>query len=145
MTPTARLVALTNEARHALGGRADVWMDRFPFRFGRESRSSPSDTSHHVELRLGTAPEVNDLYLIEPPWTDLFEISREHFAIAYEHGQFWLVDRGSACGTIVAGTQVGGRRAGGRAALREIDTIVVGNADSPYSFRFEAVSGAVSA
>lgn len=129
---------MTREAERALGGRHDVRIDRFPFKVGRESRSPASAKSHHTELRLGTLPGVNDLYLLEPAWTDILEISREHFAIDYEEGRFWLIDRGSACGTVVAGTQVGGNRAGGRIELRSGDVIiVVGNASSEYAFRFE--------
>ena len=112
-------------------------IDRFPFKVGRESRSPAAAKSHHTELRLGTLPGVNDLYLLEPAWKDILEISREHFVIDYEEGRFWLTDRGSACGTVVAGTQVGGNRVSGRIELRNGDVIIVGNASSEYAFRFE--------
>jgi len=65
------------------------------------------------------------------------QISREHFAIERATGSYFLVDRGSACGTIVAGRHIGGDRAGGRTELRSGDEIVVGTDGSPYVFRFE--------
>lgn len=128
---------MNREAERALGGRHDVRIERFPFKVGRESRSLASATSQYTELRLGTLPELNDLYLLEPAWADILEISREHFAIDSEEGRFWLTDRGSACGTVVAGTQVGGNRAGSRIELRSGDVIIVGSASSEYAFRFE--------
>ena len=90
-----------------------------------------------IELRLGAAPELNDLYLLEPSWEDLLHISREHFAVEHAEHQFFLIDRCSACGTIVAGTQVGGDRTGGRTELRSGDEIIVGTDTSPYVFRFD--------
>ncbi len=73
---------------------------------------------------------------MEPPWVDLLQISREHFAIEYADNQFFLVDVGSACGTIVAGKQVGGQQKGGRIELRDGDEVIVGTYKSPYVFRF---------
>ena len=90
-----------------------------------------------MELRLGIAPQLNDVYLLEPPWVDLVQISREHFLIDWVDGEFVLVDRGSVCGTIVGGQQIGGSRQGGRAPLRSGDLIVVGTDASEYVFRFE--------
>jgi hypothetical protein len=51
--------------------------------------------------------------------------------------QFFVVDRGSVWGTIVAGGQIGGNRTGGRTGLRDGDSITVGTAGSEYIFRFE--------
>ena len=136
---TARLVATTEDAVRSLGGRPEVSITEFPFRVGRESRSTDSERKQQLtELRLHVAPELNDLYLLEPRWSDILQISREHFAIESTGDRFFLVDRESACGTIVAGAVVGGNRAGGRTELRHGDVIVVGMAGSEYIFRFEA-------
>ena len=82
-------------------------------------------------------PPLNDLYLVEPKWSDLLQISREHFAIERVGHQFFVVDRGSACGTTVAGKQIGGDRRGGRTELRHGDQIRGGGDESGYVFRFE--------
>lgn len=134
--PVATLVAVTKEAKRSLGGLAEVRITHFPFKVGRESRSSTVAETRLTELRLGVLPEVNDLYLVEPQWSDLMRISREHFVIEFDGQQFWLVDRHSACGTIVGSQQVGGNRRGGRMLLRPGDTIAVGPPYSEYVFRF---------
>ena len=130
------LVAVTEEAERALGGQREVRLTHFPFKFGRESRS-PESQPRMTELRLRAAPELNDVYLLEPKWSDLVQISREHFSIESEGERFFVVDRTSACGTIVAGKTLGGNRTGGRTEVRNGDTIVVGAAGSEYVFRFE--------
>jgi len=135
----ATLVAVTKEAERALGGKSEVRVTQFPFKVGRESRVSNAPP-HVVELRLGVAPQLNDVYLLEPQESDLWHISREHFAIERADGLFFLVDRGSVCGTIVAGRQIGGDRTGGRVELRIGDEIKVGTDGSRYVFRFEIVS-----
>ena len=131
-------MATTDEAVRSLGGTREVPVTEFPFRVGRESRSPDADRKEFTELRLRVAPELNDLYLLEPRWSDILQISREHFALESAGDRFVLVDRKSACGTIVAGTVVGGNRAGGRTELRHGDVITVGTAGSEYIFRFEA-------
>ena len=73
---------------------------------------------YRSSLRLGVAPRVNDVYLLESKSAHLLHISRKHFAIEYANDQFFLLDRGSACGTTVAETHVGGDRRGGRAEIR---------------------------
>ena len=138
--PAAVLIATTGDAKAALGGWREVRLTSFPFKIGRESRRDSTPQPAHLELRLGVAPELNDVYLLEPSWADILHISREHFAIEYVERQFFVVDRGSACGTIVAGKVVGGNRTGGRVELRSGDEIVVGTDTSPYVFRFEAGS-----
>ncbi|MBI3047735.1 MAG: FHA domain-containing protein [Acidobacteria bacterium] len=136
----AALVAVTEEARRALSGRHAVDIARCPFLVGRESRSpNLPATPPKVELRLGIAPQVNDIYLVEPAWTDLLHISREHFLIDRVGDQFFVVDRGSVCGTIVSGKRIGGGRRGGRTELRHGDVIVVGTSSSDYVFRFEVM------
>ena len=131
----ATLVAVTPEAKSALGGRDQIHIAAFPFKVGRESRRDPADAAV-LELRLGVAPQLNDVYLLEPPWSDIYQISREHFLIDRVGEEFVLVDRDSACGTTVAGKEVGGDRTGGRVELRIGDVIVVGTG-SDYAFRFD--------
>jgi hypothetical protein len=131
----ARLIALTDEARHAIGAEY-VTLARLPFKVGRESRSMLTRLSNSLDRRIGSAPQVNDVYIDEK---DRFvHVSREHFLIDLDEDGYFLVDRGSVCGTIVAGRQVGGDRRGGRARLRDHDLIIVGSAASPYLFKFRA-------
>ena len=137
----AALVAVTKEARRALGDKSEVPIARFPFKVGRESRVAKAAPDTVLrELRLGIAPQVNDVYLIEPPDAGLLHISREHFSIELVGEQFFAVDRGSACGTIVAGTRLGGNLQGGRTGLRHGDQIKVGTEESPYIFQFEVIA-----
>lgn len=133
----ATFVAVTPEAERALGGSREVRLTHFPFKFGRESRSPNSDRTRPLGLRVGLVPQLNDVYLIEPPYADVLYISREHFAIECVGNQFFLVDRGSVCGTIVSGKRIGGDRSGGRVELRHGETIIVGTDESGYVFRFE--------
>lgn len=140
MTPpsaVATLVALTPAAKLALGGGDEVLIGNYPFKVGRESRSSNPPRTLITELRLSVEPPLNDVYLLEPRWSDLFYISREHFTIEQLGSRWFLVDRGSVCGTLVAGRLIGGDRAGGRTELRPGDVIVVGGVGSEYAFRFE--------
>ena len=134
--PVASLVGTTDEGIDAMGGQAEVRIASFPFRIGRESRMVPSTHLASEDLRLNAAPQLNDLYLRDPSRKRL-QISREHFAIEYAGGKFFLLDRGSSCGTIVAERRVGGDRAGGQTELRSGDRIGAGNDSSPCVFRFE--------
>ena len=91
-----------------------------------------------AERRLGIGPPLNDLYLMEQPSGGQWHISREHFLIEHAvDGRYYVMDRQSVCGTLVAGKAVGGHRAGGRRELHDQDVIVVGTATSPFRFRFE--------
>ena len=47
-----------------------------------------------------------------------------------------LVDRGSACGTLVEGVRVGEKRSGGTIPLRNNDVIIVGTSVSDFVFKF---------
>ena len=138
----AALVAVTKEATLALGSQRKVRVTHLPFKVGRERRVARPANRILGELRLGVAPQLNNLYLFEPQCADLLHISRKHFAIEYADDQFFLVDQGSACGTIVAGKQVGGNRTGGRTELRSGDELIVGTDTSPYVFRFEIATPA---
>jgi len=136
--PSPILVAVTDEARSALGDKAEVHITEFPFNVGRESRTSRFDKlKSEVERRFGGALPLNHLYLVEPPSQPL-HISREHFAIGQAaDGKYVLIDRESACGTTVGTTRVGNDQKARRANLQDGDLIVVGAANSPYVFRFQ--------
>lgn len=135
-SPVARLIALTDEAVHALGGIPEVPISVFPARVGRERRSTESGAPMAEDLRGGNALPLNDLFLGELPDSGSHHISTTHFEILHADGRFFLVDRGSSCGTIVAGTRIGGHRAGGTAELHHGDQIVIGTTRSRYIFRF---------
>ena len=137
----ARLVAVTDEARRALGAE-EVRVVTGSFKFGRERRTAPRGVrlpGALTEQRRGSVPELNDVYLPEDPAAAL-QIAGAHFTIEDVDGQFFLTDRGSSCGTIVAGQRLGGRRKGGRTELQDGDEIIVGTRSSPYIFRFRIES-----
>jgi pSer/pThr/pTyr-binding forkhead associated (FHA) protein len=129
----AWLVALTADAREALHGEQRV-IERFPFKVGRESRIGSERPWRATERRSGSVPHLNDLYIVEKG--ELLNVSREHFLIEQDGGRYFLVDRGSACGTIVEGRTVGGDRRGGRVELHDHDVIIVGTPASPFVFKF---------
>lgn len=129
----ARLIALTDEARTALKGR-ELVIEHFPFRVGRESRTFSPAPWTRGDRRLGTGPELNDLYLVEDG--EIFNVSREHFQVEAEGDRFFVRDRGSACGTIVEGRTVGGDRRDERVEVRDHEVIIVGSAISPFVFKF---------
>ena len=134
----ATLVAVTDEARRALGAE-EVRVVTGSFKFGRERRSASREVKLPAALseqRRGAAPELNDVYLPEDPAAAL-QIAGAHFTIENVDGQFFLTDRGSSCGTVVAGQRLGGRRKGGRTELQDGDEIIVGTRSSPYVFRFQ--------
>ena len=127
------LRALTPEAHQALGGDG-LAIPRLPFRVGRESRRPLTKLAMSIERRLGTTPTLNDLYITEQG--NRIQVSRIHFLIDATDEGFFLLDRGSACGTIVNDMVVGGDRTGGRVRLFNDDVITVGSASSPFVFQF---------
>lgn len=133
----ARLVALTDEAAAALGGRQEVAVTQLPFRVGRDRRQADGAKPVAVDRRAeDEAGVTNDLYLKEINGGHSLHISGAHFEIELENEGFVLVDRGSSCGTIVAGRRIGGHRRGGQTPLHDGDEVVVGTSKSPYVFRF---------
>jgi FHA domain-containing protein len=135
---TAALVALTEQAQAALGGRTEVRINRFPFKVGRESRmSSFAKLKSELERRLQRSAQLNDLYLLESPSAGPLHISREHFVIERFENGYIVIDRGSACGTIAGGRQLGANASIDHTDLHAGDLIVVGSSASPYVFRFE--------
>jgi pSer/pThr/pTyr-binding forkhead associated (FHA) protein len=140
------LKALTPEARLCLRAPL-VQILSFPLRVGRESRIGDSPNFPNSRRSPGSAVN-NDLYLIEKG--PLLNVSREHFQIELRHNEFFLVDRGSACGTLVEGITVGKDRAGGEIRLADGDVIIVGTSGSAFVFKFvvawtgEAVAGGMT-
>ncbi len=130
----AYLTALTPESADALRARA-INLPYLPFRVGRESRKIlRTERGLKGERRRAAAPN-NDLYLVETG--ELMNVSREHLLIDRDAGGFFVLDRGSTCGTLVEGTLVGG--GGGRplrAPLSDHDVVIVGTSSSPYVFKF---------
>ena len=128
-----RLIALTEDARQAIGG-PELAVERFPFRVGRESRSIVGYLTAGVDRRKSGSPN-NDLYIAERD--ELHNVSREHFTI--DRGtddRYFLTDRRSVLGTIVEGSTLGGNRVGGVTELFDHDVVIIGNPTSPFVFKF---------
>lgn len=131
------LVAVTEQARAALGGLREIRITPFPFKVGREQRvNAMQRIQDAIERRIGGLPPVNDLFLLEPI-SDSLQISRLHFKITHGDGRYLLEDRQSTCGTIVNGQRLGGDGNPAAALLTHSALIVVGSQNSPYVFRFE--------
>lgn len=129
------LEALTPEAEQSLGSeRLAIWC--LPFRVGRECRMVAGDDGLRIaERRKGDIQPSNELYLLDTG--PRLQVSRAHFQIEADQGQgYRLVDRGSACGTIVGNQRVGGSDSGGVTPLQDGDLILVGTSESPFAFRF---------
>jgi len=134
---TPALVPLTRKSRKAFPFTC-IEMHGFPFLVGRESRGlGTSGSLEHGENRRGSSCPNNDCYL-EHAGRGRF-ISREHFQIEKRaNGAFYLIDRGSICGTTVAKAFIGGAGIGGECELKHGDEIILGSSRSPYRFRFAA-------
>ena len=132
------LIGMSPEAKKALGGKALI-LERLPFRVGRESRRVRVGGAVYVaerrKAKASSAQPNNDLYLVDPG--RLLNVSREHFQIEKHGTGYRVVDRGSACGTLVGECQIGGHDTGGECPLADGDLIVVGTADSPFVFLFQ--------
>lgn len=129
------LQPMTPEAQQCIQS-AEIEICTFPFRVGRESRGhTAKESGVFARIRKRHVPPNNDLYLTDN--NETLNVSREHFQIEKkEDGSFELIDRASACGTIVNGQMVGGNREGGRCSLKYGDEIVVGLFSSPFVFQF---------
>jgi len=107
----------------------------FPFRIGRESRGLPRAAPRTLgDRRKPASGLTNELYLGEPAGAS--NVSREHLQIQHNRSRYVLVDRQSACGTIVEGAVVGGQHRGGAVQLSDGDVIIVGTSRSPFVFKF---------
>jgi pSer/pThr/pTyr-binding forkhead associated (FHA) protein len=129
---TAFLKALTPDAKASLGA-IQIQIPCYPFRVGRESRSEkhiffPNSRRRH------DSSQNNDLFLRDAG--QRLNISREHFQIERRDGNFFIVDRGSACGTLVEGITIGKERNGGEKQLENGDVIIVGSSESRQAFKF---------
>jgi pSer/pThr/pTyr-binding forkhead associated (FHA) protein len=136
------LITMTEKARAALGGRREIPVTRFPFNIGRESRfdAELSAIWSAIERRHCGTPSMNDLYIADWATRGNVQLSRQHCAIVQNGGDFFVVDRNSACGIGVSGHRTGGDRRGGRARVQDGDTITLGLDNSLYIFRFHLVS-----
>lgn len=140
LLPKAVLKALTPEAIEAtpINQIVDncIIVRQFPFRIGRESRVARiSGRLERVERpKKGNSKPNNDLYLVDRGHR--MNISREHFLIECRDGKYFLVDRGSACGTKVKGKNVGGDDSGGAVEIEDGDVIGVGAIGTPYIYQF---------
>lgn len=114
----------------------EIKMMKFPYRVGREARTHlMAKLPIFGERRNTRAQPNNDLYIRDMGRP--LNVSREHFLIEkHEDGSYELIDRGSACGTIVNGNVIGGEYTGGRCPLFDGDTIVVGTHESAIAFEF---------
>jgi len=128
----AFLKALTPEAKECLG-KLIFEIPLFPFRVGRESRRDKSSLFPNSRRRHHSSPN-NDLYLADSG--NRLNISREHFQIERRGDAFFLVDRHSACGTLVEGETIGRDRNGGEVRLGNGDVIIVGTSESRQIFKF---------
>jgi hypothetical protein len=140
LSPKAVLKPMTEEAARAVpaGMIADglIAIRQFPFRVGRESRFTyvNGEIRRMERQRRGNQEPNNDLYLLDP--IQPLHVSREHFQIEHTRNGYRVVDRGSACGTIVGDVEIGGRDSGGSSPLKDGDTVTVGTSNSPYIYTF---------
>ena len=139
--PKAMLRALTVEAIEATPPECIVddliAIHDFPFKVGRESRVAEiNGRMEPIERpkREGDYRPVNDIYLLDRG--ELLNISREHFQIERRDEGFYLIDRGSVCGTKIDEVSVGGKNVGGESKLKDGDVIGVGAKGTPYFYRF---------
>ncbi|MGH9866761.1 MAG: FHA domain-containing protein, partial [Candidatus Polarisedimenticolia bacterium] len=132
----AFLVALTPESIEAFMAR-EINLPFVPFRVGRESRHARVTGEGVMSERRRVSPPNNDLYLTET--MEPMNVSREHFVIDRDQAGFFLLDRGSSCGTLVEGEQVGAGRPE-RAPLHDHDVIIVGTSLSRFIFKFRLES-----
>ncbi len=139
------LIAITDQASEGLRGQRSVTIPHLPFKIGREKRlpglePEPSrgvaSIKNFVERRLGTMPQLNDLYIVEWPNADGFHVSREHLLIDNVDGRHLVIDRGSACGTIVGSIPISIDAENYWTEIRNDDLLVVGGPRSPFRYRF---------
>ena len=130
-----RLIPLTDKAKTAIHHDV-ILISAFPFRLGRESRSSHGDTRKLFERRIGKIPPNNDYYLFDT--SERLHISREHCRIEENNrGVYTLFDRGSTCGTTIIHDHRKHHFRFSRHPLEQGDTIILGSPRSPYCFLFQ--------
>ena len=115
----------TEEAKETLTDR-QLLITKFPFLVGRESLNPDADVFYN-----------NDLFIREEK---PYVVSRNHIAVTNEAGGLWVVDRGSAFGTIVNGKEIGGESGISRAPLdKKENQIIIGPVTSKYIFLLKVV------
>lgn len=109
---------LTDAAVNALDGE-DIVIDEYPYRIGRDSRSSSAD---------------NDWWIADVP---PYQISRNHLAIIQDRRYVLVTDRGSHLGFAVDGERYGSGEGEERTAELALGAheLLIGGEDSPYRFR----------
>lgn len=111
---------VTREAAAALAGK-ELEVKKFPFKVGRKTDNFMLDAFSH-----------NDLYLQDD---DPHGVSKNHFAIECRADGFFVVDRGSASGTMVNGALIGGGSGKNERALNNGENYLTsGPEGSKYKF-----------
>jgi CRP-like cAMP-binding protein len=119
------LKALTPEAAETLPA-TPLRIEKLPFRIGRMPRTPAPDVFSHNDLLIRDRMP--------------FVISRNHLAIEQEGHRFLVTDRGSTLGTRINDTHLVLAEHRLTAELkRGINTLVLGNADSPYRYTLELI------
>jgi hypothetical protein len=131
MTPKAKKAVPENMRHNDL-----IPIHYFPFKIGRESRIGTTEGEFEIlERRKSSYTRLsNDLYLQDN--SELLNISRQHLTIEESGSGFTVIDRGSACGTIVQGKSIGGKDKGGSCPLKDGNLIVMGIEGSPFQYQF---------
>jgi len=115
----------TVEAQRALGNCKRT-ISKFPFLVGRDSKNTDTDVFYN-----------NDLFLQEK---EPYGVSRNHLAIHNKRGGVWVIDRGSAYGTIVNGKEIGHRSGVIRARLdKQENQVIIGPATSKFIFLLKVI------
>ncbi|MBF0266747.1 MAG: FHA domain-containing protein, partial [Gammaproteobacteria bacterium] len=107
----------------------------FPSINGGVSHSEFIDDIPLMERRgFSEVQSNNDVYLLD--FLNPLQISREHFVIEENDGEFKIIDRGSSRGILVDNKHIGGNEAGGECQLFDGSLIGLGSESTPYLFRF---------
>ncbi len=115
----------TAEAKRIFDNRK-LRFTKFPFLIGRHSLDRDTDVFYH-----------NDLFIEEKK---PYVVSRNHLAIDNKEGKIWVVDRGSAFGTIVNGQEIGGNSGIFRIPLeKEKNQIIIGPATSKFIYLLKVI------
>lgn len=115
----------TSEAKRILENKK-LSFTKFPFLIGRYSLNRETDVFYH-----------NDLFIEEKK---PYVVSRNHLAIDNKGGRIWVVDRGSAFGTIVNGNEIGGQSGIFHMPLeREENQIIIGPVTSKFIYLLKVI------
>ena len=135
--PNAVLIPLTNDAKNSIIDLKNfnkvISMFHFPFRVGRESRTSENERGLFVKLRIfkNDSTPNNDIYLVN--CSQSLEISKEHFQIEKKDKDYFIKDRNSTLGTKLNNTDIGKNESH---PLKDEDIIKIGSSNSKYEFQF---------